>query len=298
MLDRLAGNAALKADLQTALRSGRLAHSILLVGEPGCGAGFAARCLAADFIYPQGGPHAEAVLRGQDTECLELRGGGRSGQIRVDDVRELRSRIQESALSVDAAGRALIFYDAQNLNASSGNALLKIIEEPPRDVLFLFAASSAAAVLPTIRSRCAAYTMSPVPEQECAARLPAESRNLAFLYEGHLGTCLRALSDPAVRKTLDDAGALCTCADRQDTYRALTLLAGYEKEREAALELLWQLQQLCSACMRRPGFGGLFSLHPDRPGAVSLPAGRARRAITANGSLRLALTVLGTELCH
>ena len=54
MLERLAGNAALKSELGTALRTGRLPHAILLVGEPGCGAGFAARCLAADYLYPQG----------------------------------------------------------------------------------------------------------------------------------------------------------------------------------------------------------------------------------------------------
>ena len=68
MLERLFGNDALKRDLSAALQSGRLAHSILLIGEPGCGAGFAARCLAADYLYPAGGPHAEAVLRGEDTE--------------------------------------------------------------------------------------------------------------------------------------------------------------------------------------------------------------------------------------
>lgn len=63
MLERLAGNDALKAELGTALRGGRLPHAVLLVGEPGCGAGFAARCLAADYLYPAGGPHAEAVLK-------------------------------------------------------------------------------------------------------------------------------------------------------------------------------------------------------------------------------------------
>ena len=74
MLARLAGNHALKQDLSAALRSGRLPHSILLVGEPGCGAGFAARCLAADYLYPAGGPHAEAVLRGEDAESITVRG--------------------------------------------------------------------------------------------------------------------------------------------------------------------------------------------------------------------------------
>ena len=93
MLDRLAGNTALKSELRAALRAGRLPHAILLVGEPGCGAGFAARCLAADYLYPRGGPHAEAVLKKEDTECLVLQGEGASGQIAVKRVREMREAI-------------------------------------------------------------------------------------------------------------------------------------------------------------------------------------------------------------
>ena len=96
MLDRLAGNTALKQDLAAALAADRLAHSILLVGETGCGAGFAARCLAADYLYPAGGPHAEAVLREQDSECISLRGEGASGQIRVERIRDAREEITTS----------------------------------------------------------------------------------------------------------------------------------------------------------------------------------------------------------
>ena len=126
MLERLAGNDALKAELGTALRGGRLphavllvgdsrrmTHSLLLVGEEGLGAGFAARCLAADYLYPQGGPHAEAVLKKEDTECLVLQGEGASGQIPVKKVREAREAIQRSALSTDAAGRVLFIKDGQ-----------------------------------------------------------------------------------------------------------------------------------------------------------------------------------------
>src|SRR5699024_775372 len=110
MLARLAGNHALKQELSAALRAGRLPHSILLVGEPGCGAGFAARCLAADYLYPAGGPHAEAVLRGEDAESITVRGEGVSGQIKVERIRDARDRIQRSALSADAAGRVLFIY--------------------------------------------------------------------------------------------------------------------------------------------------------------------------------------------
>ena len=168
MLERIAGNRELKQDLKTALGSGRIAHSILLVGEPGCGAGFAARCLAADYLYPNGGPHAEAVLRGQDTESIVVRGEGASGQIKVEAIRDARQNIQKSALSSDAEGRVLFIYGAQNLNGASANAMLKIMEEPPEGVMFLLTASSAAW---TVRGRACTPTRSLSPR----GRIPSRS---------------------------------------------------------------------------------------------------------------------------
>ena len=300
MLARLAGNDALKQDLSTALRAGRLPHSILLVGEAGCGAGFAARCLAADYLYPAGGPHAEAVLRGEDSECLSVRGEGASGQIKVERIRDVREKIQHSALSADAAGRVLFIYGAGSLNGSSANAMLKIMEEPPDGVLFLLTATSAAAVLPTIRSRCAAYTVTPAPQPECAAALrralPAldarQAADLAFLYDGRIGAALDAVNDPAVKAARAAARELCRQATARDTYRAAALLARYEKDKEGAARLLAQALQAASASLRRPGFDGM-----DAPTAARLAraAGAAARRMAANGNLRLALTLLAAE---
>lgn len=304
MLDRLAGNRDLKERLGAALRAGRLPHAVLLVGEAGCGAGFAARCLAADYLYPQGGPHAEAVLNGADTECLVLRGEGASGQIPVKRVREMREAIQHSALSTDAAGRVLFIYGAQNLNGSSANAMLKIIEEPPEGVLFLLTAASAATVLPTIRSRCAAYTLTPVPADECAALLRArglpapQAEELAFLYEGHVGTALRAFADGATRAALGFARELCGYAAQKDGYRALALLTKYERDREGFAALLRQLDQLCSAVLRRPDYGTAHcgGLTPQGAACILRASADARRHVTANGNLRLAVALLAAQI--
>ena len=306
MLERLAGNDALKRELGTALHSGRLPHAVLLVGEPGCGAGFAARCLAADYLYPAGGPHAEAVLKGEDSECLALRGEGASGQIPVKRVREAREAIQRSALSTDAAGRVLFIYGAQNLNGtqgSSANALLKIIEEPPEGVLFLLTAPSAAVVLPTIRSRCAAYTIAPVPVADCAAHLRAErlpaaaAGELAFLYEGHIGTALKSWNDPPTKAALGMAKTLCGYAAQGDTYRALALLTKYERDKEGFAALLWQLDQLCSAVLRRPAYGAeqCGGLTPDRAARILQVSAATRKTVTSNGNLRLAVAVFAAE---
>ena len=308
MLERLAGNAALKSELGAALRTGRLPHAILLVGEPGCGAGFAARCLAADYLYPQGGAHAEAVLNGTDTECVSLRGSGKSGGIPVDDVRAMREKIQHSSLSTDAAGRVMFIYGAQNLNGTQGsaaNALLKILEEPPADVLFLLTAPSAATVLPTIRRRCAAYTVAPVPADVCCALLgsrgvPAPmAQELFFLYEGHIGKALQVFADADTRALLASAKKLLEHTARQDTYRALALLNGYEKNREGFAALLWQLEQLCSAVLRRPAYGAdaCGGLQPDAAARALQAIYSAKKDLTANGNLKLILAVLAADLC-
>ncbi len=301
MLERLYGNAALKADWAAALAAKRLPHALLLLGEAGCGAGFAARCLAADWLYPAGGPHAEAVLAGQDSECITLRPEGAGGFIRIERIREARAAIGRSALSADAGGRVLFLYDAGRLNTSSANALLKILEEPPADVLFLLTAQNAAAVLPTVRSRCAAYTLAPVPHAECVRALraalprlgPAEADELAFLYGGRLGAALDAARDPACRGALQTAKTLCACAMQNDAYRVQAVLAGAEKDRDAAKGLLWQLQQVCAAALRRPGFAGLA---PARAAAALRALDEADAALRANASLRLTLAVLGAAL--
>ena len=53
MLERIAGNEELKSSIRRMLEGRRLTHSVLLVGEAGLGAGFAARCVAADYLYPR-----------------------------------------------------------------------------------------------------------------------------------------------------------------------------------------------------------------------------------------------------
>ena len=63
MLDRMEGNAELKTSVQQMLATRRLTHSVLLVGEAGLGTGFAARCIATDYLYPAGGAAAEALER-------------------------------------------------------------------------------------------------------------------------------------------------------------------------------------------------------------------------------------------
>ena len=158
-------------------------------------------------------------------------------------------------------------------------------------------------MLPTIRSGCPAYTIAPVPAADCAALLrdrglpAALADELAFVYEGHVGNALRAFQDAAARTALARAKELCGYAAQNDTYRALVLVTQYERDREGFLALLWQLDQVCSAVLRRPGYGASCGgIRPEAAADILRAGAETRRAVTANGNLRLAVALLAARI--
>ena len=301
MLDRLAGNDALKEEVRRMLAGRRLSHSLLLIGEQGLGAGFAARCIAADYLYPAGGPAAEALLRGEccravakagdrdsgriETgvvrEAISVEGMGAGGRYLVGQVTAMRSEIFNTSLS--AEGRAVLLYHAEKMNGESANALLKVM----------------AGVLPTIRSRCAAFAMAPAPVEACAAYCAGqgvakkEAARLAELFEGRIGAVLAAAQDPARRKQLEAAEALAKAAAAHDNYAASALLAGYEKDKASAAVLLRDFCAYAAAGLR----GASVSPLQGRDAARALPlANEAIWQLERQVNTRIVLQVLGASL--
>lgn len=274
MLDRLEGNAELKSSVRLMLDSHRLTHSVLLVGEEGLGAGFAARCVAADYLYPQGGAPAKALVRGECCRAVAKAGKRDSGQIETGVVREaisvtgmgsggkylvgqvtaMRSEIFNTSLS--AEGRAVLLYHVEQMNEESANALLKVMEEPPEGVLFLLTADSLAGVLPTIRSRCISFAMAPVSPADCArycTKQGVDAKAAALyseLFDGHIGTVLAAARDDARREQVEQALTLAKAAAAKDSYAAAVLLAGYEKDKAGAAALLADFRAVAAAGLR------------------------------------------------
>ncbi|OZV79614.1 hypothetical protein CA850_16155 [Micromonospora echinospora] len=166
--------------LSQALRSGRLNHAYLFSGPRGCGKTSSARILARSLNCEQG-PTPEPC--GQCASCRSLTSDG-AGSIDVieidaashggvDDARELR----EKAFFAPANSRFKIYViDEAHMVSSAGfNALLKLVEEPPEYVKFIFATTEPEKVLGTIKSRTHHYpfrlippkTLRPYLEQLC-----------------------------------------------------------------------------------------------------------------------------------
>lgn len=167
------GQEHVKEPLVRAIREGRLAQAYLFSGPRGVGKTTTARLLAMAVGCQGEGerpcgvcPHCQAVQRGAHPDVLEIDAASNNS---VEDVRELRERIQLAPLS--APKKVFILDEAHMLSKSAFNALLKTLEEPPPHVLFVFATTEPERMPPTILSRTQHYRFRRLTEEEIAAKL-------------------------------------------------------------------------------------------------------------------------------
>jgi DNA polymerase III subunit delta' len=141
----------------------RMHHGWLLTGPEGIGKASFAREVALSLLAGEGRaispdhPTAKLVMAGAhpdyaDLSRLEKDNGELARNITVDQVRSLH-RLLESAPSI-SQHRVIVIDSADDLERGGANALLKNLEEPPRNVVFLLVSHSPSRLLPTIRSRC------------------------------------------------------------------------------------------------------------------------------------------------
>lgn len=316
-LNSLLGNGGTVTNLRAALAAGRLSHAVLLCAPDGCGRGFLSRLLAADYLFPPAGEanvHREsgvkAVLEGHSPEVITLLGQGASGQISVEAVREARQNIFQSSLS--AAGRVVLVPSAHRMTPAAANALLKVLEEPPSHALFILSAPGPGSLPATIVSRCAVYSLAPLPEETCLVALrqavstegleatEGDLNLLCSLYGGRLGLCLKALRQPLQLETARDAAALAGAAARGDRYTMLRLFSRYEgrgdEERNRRNQLLQDLQEVLAASLLDGARPPLPQTGRAFAAAALPPVGEARAALNQNAAAKTTFTALAVTL--
>jgi DNA polymerase-3 subunit delta' len=238
---RLIGHDAAERAILDATRGGRLHHAWLITGPDGVGKAtlayrFARRLLAGEagtldldpshpvFRRVAAATHADLLTIEREWDDKKKR---MKKNIAAEAVREIPGFLHLTP--AEGGWRVVIVDGAEDMNAHSANALLKVLEEPPARAVLMLLSATPGRLLPTIRSRCRTLALSPLAEpamrRVLATYLPdlpeAERATLAGLAEGAPGRALAL----AGQGGLAVAGMVAEIMAAQPRF---SLLRGYE----------------------------------------------------------------------
>jgi len=227
----LIGQSQVTDPLRSALRADRVNHAYLFSGPRGCGKTTSARILARCLNCKEGPTDAPC---GKCDSCIELSRGGpgsldvveidAASHNGVDDARDLRER----AIFAPARDRYKIFIldEAHMVTPQGFNALLKIVEEPPEHVKFIFATTEPEKVIGTIRSRTHHYPFRLVPPGELLEYLGTVLDAEGFSAEAGVMPLVVRASGGSVRDALSLLDQLIAGSDTKEVayQRAVNLL--------------------------------------------------------------------------
>ena len=188
--------------LQDILAVDRIPHALLFAGPEGIGKQLVATVFTEGILcqneaYRPCGTclSCRAVSQHTHPDVTEIEPEGQN--IKIDQMRQLQH--QAGLAGVAGTRRICIIKEAHLLNEQAGNSLLKLLEEPPADMIFILLTAKPYALLPTIVSRCSMLTFEPLPLRTLTQTLIAQgySENVvqvaARLSGGRMGQALRVL---------------------------------------------------------------------------------------------------------
>ncbi len=221
--DEVVGQTHVTGTLRAAMARDKLSHAYLFSGPRGCGKTTVARLLAKAIncrTNREGDPCGTcesclAIARGSYLDVLEIDAASNTG---VDNIRELRDMAQYSPS--EGSSRVFIIDEVHMLSKGAFNALLKILEEPPKRVFFFFATTEPNKIPRTILSRCQRFDFRLLTRDELGARMEMIAGAEGVTLEDSGKRLLISLAEGSVRdglSLLDQVIAGCDGKIDEDT---------------------------------------------------------------------------------
>jgi DNA polymerase III subunit delta' len=314
--------------LASFLEHGTIPHALLFTGLEGVGKRTAAIAFAmacnctggrAATASADAGRSAVAFVCGECSACRKISAGLHPDilklvpeglQIKIGQVREL---CQLLALKpYEAKTRVVLIADAQRLNLAAGNALLKVLEEPPENTVWILTAPQTADVLPTIASRCRHVRFKPIATQHLAAILaraygfaPEEASLTAAMADGSVSRALAMQRSQWLRRRnwfisvlaslpRQPMGCVLACAERMARIKEeipdyLGLAASWVRDLAVAL---YVPDRMIHQDLRSEIVAAAQRMNPRFPAVAARELADTRRRIQANANPRLSLEAL------
>lgn len=224
--DEVVGQEAIANTLRTAIKQNRVAHAYLFTGTRGVGKTSMARIFAralnaVDDSGKENPDIAAAIMRGQDTDVIEIDAASNTG---VDNARDLISNAQYRPLR--GRKKVYIIDEVHMLSMQAFNALLKTMEEPPEHVVFILCTTETHKVPATIQSRCQRFDFRNIATAKIADHLREVLKGEGVTAEPELVHMVARLGNGSMRDALSLLDRLLAAGEKKLTVKLLDQLIG------------------------------------------------------------------------
>ncbi len=247
----LTGNASVTTRLRSLVSAGKLPRSLIFFGRGGIGKVEAAvtlaqalNCVVAENDACGKCPSCIRIKKDEHSDVRVLRPEGRGGQLRAEGVRDAIADVFFRPF--EGRRRVIILTDAERMNPTTANTLLKILEEPPSWATLILVTANEAALLPTVLSRCQIFRFSPLAPEELETLLrsrhgmdPDRAALLAAVAGGGIARALELAEEP-LPELRQQALSIATLAVESESSESLVPLAD-SLSKEPRLMLLLDL---------------------------------------------------------